>query len=360
MRGRRAGRALPAIDAGRAALARHHPHRPLRLDVEHEVRRDRRNRASRSASAFRSPTAWFRPTRRSKSKPRRPPAISRATRRRAPTISRRSSAASSKSSDHCSGRRYDVDTERSGAGAALGRSGARTRATRCSTAGLAGNALPNFRVDARKSRADGRFRGRGDPRQLSRPEGAAACALAAFRIRRPRSLGGHRPPNDLARSRPRARAPNSISRSSRCCSTPAPGPTGSYRDRGDRHSASAARKAWRSRACACSRRAVFVRSRAIRCAPTPASLPRSPPRISRDGFRSCATQSADRARRPRRAAGASRPHDCWTTRTCLRATIARAPAGCSIISRRSRRTSVPAPASCAKCWCSSARSGRIG
>src|ERR1051325_4896377 len=39
MRGRRAGRALPAADAGRAALARHPPHRPLRLDERHEARR---------------------------------------------------------------------------------------------------------------------------------------------------------------------------------------------------------------------------------------------------------------------------------------------------------------------------------
>ena len=39
MRRGRAGRALPAADAGRAALARHPPHRPLHVDVEHEVRR---------------------------------------------------------------------------------------------------------------------------------------------------------------------------------------------------------------------------------------------------------------------------------------------------------------------------------
>ena len=52
MRRRRAGRALPAADAGRAPLARHHAHRPLRVDEQHEVRRaaraghrDRRARA---------------------------------------------------------------------------------------------------------------------------------------------------------------------------------------------------------------------------------------------------------------------------------------------------------------------------
>ena len=39
MRRRRAGRALPATDAGRAALARHPPHRPLRVDERHEARR---------------------------------------------------------------------------------------------------------------------------------------------------------------------------------------------------------------------------------------------------------------------------------------------------------------------------------
>src|SRR6185437_10705867 len=44
VRRRRAGRALPTADAGRAALARHLAHRPLRLDVEHEIRCHRRER----------------------------------------------------------------------------------------------------------------------------------------------------------------------------------------------------------------------------------------------------------------------------------------------------------------------------
>src|ERR1700736_3285622 len=44
MRRRRAGRALPAADARRAALARHHPYRPLRVHVQHEIRSDRRLR----------------------------------------------------------------------------------------------------------------------------------------------------------------------------------------------------------------------------------------------------------------------------------------------------------------------------
>ena len=63
------------------------PHRPLRLDVEHEVRRAGRAAASRSASACRSRTIWSRTTPRSRWRPRRPPAISRPT--SAPTRGRR-------------------------------------------------------------------------------------------------------------------------------------------------------------------------------------------------------------------------------------------------------------------------------
>ena len=39
MRRRRAGHALPGADARRVPLAGHRPHRPLRLDEQHEVRR---------------------------------------------------------------------------------------------------------------------------------------------------------------------------------------------------------------------------------------------------------------------------------------------------------------------------------
>ena len=96
---------------------------------------------------------------------------------------------------------------------------------------------------------------------------------------------GHRRPNDTGRMRPRRRVRSSISRSSRCCSMPAPGPDWRYRDRRDRHAASGARKGSRLQACACSRRGFFRPIRAIRCAPTPRTLARaSPPRISRDGF----------------------------------------------------------------------------
>ena len=51
VRGRRAGHALPGADARRAALARHPQDPSLRLDEQHEVRRHRAARASRSASA---------------------------------------------------------------------------------------------------------------------------------------------------------------------------------------------------------------------------------------------------------------------------------------------------------------------
>ena len=81
MRRRRAGCALPAIDAGRAALARRAADRPLRVDERHEARRAGRARASTSSSASRSPTSWCRRTRMSRSKPRRPPATTRRSRR---------------------------------------------------------------------------------------------------------------------------------------------------------------------------------------------------------------------------------------------------------------------------------------
>ena len=48
MRRRRAGHALPGADARCLPLARHPPHRPLGVDVEHEARRAARRRASRS------------------------------------------------------------------------------------------------------------------------------------------------------------------------------------------------------------------------------------------------------------------------------------------------------------------------
>ena len=83
VRRRRRGHALPGADAGRAALARHHAHRPLRLDERHEVRRAHRARASRSTSACRFPTISSRATPASRSRPRSRPAISPATAARA-------------------------------------------------------------------------------------------------------------------------------------------------------------------------------------------------------------------------------------------------------------------------------------
>ena len=56
MRRRRAGHAVSGADAGCAALARHRPHRSLRLDERHEVRRAASGRASRSTNASRCPT----------------------------------------------------------------------------------------------------------------------------------------------------------------------------------------------------------------------------------------------------------------------------------------------------------------
>src|SRR5579862_8493409 len=47
MRRRRAGHALPAVDARRFALARRAPHPPPRVDEQHQVRRDRRRRHRR-------------------------------------------------------------------------------------------------------------------------------------------------------------------------------------------------------------------------------------------------------------------------------------------------------------------------
>ena len=82
MRRRRAGRALPAIDAGCAALARRAADRPLRVDERHEARRTGEPGHRRSSSACRSPTIWCRRTRMSRSRPRRPPATTRRSRPR--------------------------------------------------------------------------------------------------------------------------------------------------------------------------------------------------------------------------------------------------------------------------------------
>ena len=79
MRRRRAGHALPGADAGRVPLARHPPHRPLGVDVEHEARARCAPRASRSSSRSRSRTGWCRSTRRSRSRRKRRPGISRPT-----------------------------------------------------------------------------------------------------------------------------------------------------------------------------------------------------------------------------------------------------------------------------------------
>ena len=57
MRGRRAGHALPGADARRVPLARHHAHRPLGLDEQHEVRRARRAGHRGRSSGCRSPTS---------------------------------------------------------------------------------------------------------------------------------------------------------------------------------------------------------------------------------------------------------------------------------------------------------------
>ena len=98
MRRRRAGRPLPAADAGRAALARRPADRPLRLDERHEARRagepGHRDRRARS----RSPTSWCRRTPMSRSRPRRPPATTRRS-RRSPPICRTQPAGRSKSID---------------------------------------------------------------------------------------------------------------------------------------------------------------------------------------------------------------------------------------------------------------------
>ena len=99
MRGRRAGRALPAADARRAALARHPPHRPAHVDVEHEIRRDRRLRHRGRRARADPRRTWCPPTRRSRSRPRRRPAITRPKVRRTPRTSTRSRAAISSASE---------------------------------------------------------------------------------------------------------------------------------------------------------------------------------------------------------------------------------------------------------------------
>ena len=115
----------------------------------------------------------------------------------------------------------------------------------------------------RRSRPPGR-RGRsgaGDDAQgLSLARRAVSFALAAFRRRRRRSLGRRRRPRPTGPIAPRARARNSISPSSACCSMPARARRGATAiPRPDQPSA--ARKGWRWRASRCSRAA---RSRPIR------------------------------------------------------------------------------------------------
>ena len=97
-----------------------------------------------------------------------------------------------------------LGTERNAALSLLSAAAVRERAHEMLAAGLAGT-LANFRVDLDRLAPTADFVAERDPRELSRPERAAARALAAFRVRRTRSVGGDRREGAVARCR-RARA----------------------------------------------------------------------------------------------------------------------------------------------------------
>ena len=82
MRGRRAGCALPAADAGRHPLAGVRAHRSPRLHERHEIRRAARAGHRDRRARCRFPTSSCRRTRTWRSRPRRPPAT---TRRKSPS-----------------------------------------------------------------------------------------------------------------------------------------------------------------------------------------------------------------------------------------------------------------------------------
>ncbi len=105
----------------------------------------------------------------------------------------------------------------------------RERAHEMLEIGLAG-ALPNFRIDLAKLDTTAAFVADVIRANYPDSESATARALATFCLFGPRSLGDIADEMQVAGRQPRALARNSISRSYRCCSTPAPAPTWHYRD----------------------------------------------------------------------------------------------------------------------------------
>src|SRR5215471_1733351 len=145
MRGGRSGRTLPAADAGRPALARHHPHRSLRLHVEHEIRSAYldRHRGGRA----RPPPRRARSARRAGRTQGQDGGRLLHARRRAercrPQVNHR--ARTYRDLTLLAARHDDVDA--SAALALLSAQAVRERANEMLELGLA-NALTNFRVDA--------------------------------------------------------------------------------------------------------------------------------------------------------------------------------------------------------------------
>ena len=157
--------------------------------------------------------------------------------------------------------------------------------TRCWRPGLRGE-LAHFTVDHRKPRHRRAGRLRADPRQLSRRQRAVPRALAPFRARRARSVGRTRGADRMESRRPRRRARSSISRSPRCCSTPAPGPSWKYLDPGDRAGRHALRRARRREPAHVRGGRVLVRSRRSAARRRGAADASASTRTSRDGFQS--------------------------------------------------------------------------
>ena len=293
MRRRRAGRALPAADARRAALARHHAHRPLRVDVEHEARRDdrlrHRDRRARADPGRADPRR--RQGRDGGQEGRRLFRAEGADRGRAEGDGR---ARRSRNSD-CG----DAEAARSLAVGA-GRARARARDARRRRCDGELDALHASISSASRTRRAGRRR--ADPRRTiptstcrSTRAGAISCSAAA--ICGPSAPRRRRGASPAAK----ARAEFDLAITSVLLDAGA-GPSWRYRDAATEHGRRPLGRARASRACACSRPAPSRPIRAIRCAPTPTRLTRLKAEDVAHGFQSMVGNPLVGARRPRRAA----------------------------------------------------------
>ena len=185
--------------------------------------------------------------------------------------------------------------------------------------------------------------------------GGISCSTA-------RTVGRRSPPRRHGATPRSARAPNSISRSSACCWTPAPGPQWRYRD------AASGASIGRSEGLALASLAMFERgafssrpgrSVASRCGGACSDL--SERDAGATDSRSTRRQSAGGPRRPRRSAPPSLGKRVAAAPEVFASRMRRGPAGCSIVSRRQRADGAsPAPAILAELLRRLGRSGRRG